>query len=59
MSILNIVVGLIGIAFAVYSFMIFEAASGGIHEVYGAVMLGSGGIIFAIAALILAIERRP
>ncbi|OHC54473.1 MAG: hypothetical protein A3D16_09870 [Rhodobacterales bacterium RIFCSPHIGHO2_02_FULL_62_130] len=59
MSILNIIVGLVAIAFAVYSLLIFKVAAGGIHEVYGAVMLGSGGIIFAIAALILAIERRP
>jgi hypothetical protein len=56
LTILNIFVFVLGGAFIVEAFSLTPTTA--MQQIYTGVLFGSGGIILAVAALILAIERR-
>ncbi len=55
MAIMNLLIFLVGIGFLYEGLSVLGHAETSIHQVYGGVMSGSGGVILAIGCLFFAI----
>lgn len=61
MSIPSILIGLLGLAQLVASYMYLKVATSAVHETVVAVLFGSGSIVLALAVLMYELQnqRRP
>lgn len=56
---MKFVLFLLGAGQMVYGLLVFNMAESSIHEVYGAVLFGSGSVCFGLGAILNAMASRP